>query len=180
MPYGISDHKHRYAAWAAGRASATSSLCRFEVNQAKEILEDIGLDELLSNPDRLPPVAEIDVTHRAWRTAALASAARLRIGGFTHGVAAKLINVYAKGVLVCAGHHDHPKVVALHPPIDSVLLDALYANSQGDLKAAWGRARRARWSKFTSEQYEDVIAAVRQKMGNRPLWEIEEHWQGFQ
>jgi hypothetical protein len=49
--------------------------------------------------------------------------ARLR---FTHGIAAKLVNVYLKSVFVCGGRHDHPRVRALHPPIDSLLLDALY------------------------------------------------------
>ncbi|MNL83612.1 hypothetical protein D3C87_2113080 [compost metagenome] len=70
-------------------------------------------------------------------------------------------------------------MAALHPPIDSVLLDKLFANSEGDPKVAWGLARQARWSKFSSDQYEAVIKAVRLQMGDRPLWAIEEFWQGF-
>jgi len=49
------------------------------------------------------------------------------------------------------------------------------------LRAAWAVARTARWSKLSSEQYEATIAAIRQAIGpGSPLWQIEEHWRGFQ
>jgi hypothetical protein len=44
----------------------------------------------------------------------------------------------------------------------------------------WREARRWRWSKFTSDQYEQVIALIRQSLNGQPLWMIEEHWKGNQ
>ena len=49
----------------------------------------------------------------------------------THGVAAKLINIYLKATFVSADHQDSPRVRAIHPPIDSILLDSLYEQPYG-------------------------------------------------
>ncbi len=179
MTYTIEEHKHRYAAWAAGRAASTKT-CRFEVQIGKEILEEIGLDKLLSSPDNLPPLESIDLEHRFWRQNAIIAAEKRGLVGFGHGVAAKLINVYLKGAFVCAGHEGHPKVEGLHPPVDSLLLDELYVNNVGGLKSDWLLARKLRWSKFNSQQYEAVIQSIRTAMQDKPLWQVESYWRGFQ
>jgi hypothetical protein len=178
-PYDILEHKHRFAAWAASRAASTKT-CRFNVLQGKNILEASGLKELLASPDLLPNPTEIDAKHREWRNAAIASAIAKDLTGFSHGTAAKLINVYLKAAFVCAGHENHASVAALHPPIDSLLLDALYEGEVADLTDKWAAARNARWSKFNSEQYEEVIAAIRAAMPGIALWKIEDWWRGYQ
>ena len=100
---------------------------------------------------------------------------------FTHGVAAKLINIYLKAGFVCGGQDNDPRVQALHPPIDRLLLEELYRNDIGGLRGEWGQARKIRWSKFTSKQYETVIASIRSALGvNVPLWHIEKYWRGYQ
>ncbi len=87
----------------------------------------------------------------------------------THGVAAKLINVYLKAIFVCGGHHDHQRVRVLHPPIDRLLLRNLGWNNIGP------------WSHFESNTYEEVIDCIRKKIGTgQPVWKIEEYWPGFQ
>lgn len=180
MEYLIDLHKHRYAAWAAGRAANTST-CRFNVLQGKRLIESIGLHRLGGDPEQLPAPGEIDAIHRAWRESAICHSAELSLTGFGHGVAAKLINVYLKGIFVCGGHEDHSKVGALHPPIDSLLLNGLYGSDEPQimaLRGVWKRARQIRWSKFGSLEYEDVISAVRSAMTGRPLWEIERYWPG--
>lgn len=59
----------------------------------------------------------------------LISAAKTKdLPGLGHGVGAKLINVYLRGAFVWAGHESHANVAALHPPIDSLLLEELYQN----------------------------------------------------
>lgn len=179
MPYTIEEHKHRYAAWAASRAASTKT-CRFEVQIGKEILEEVGLNALLSSPEKLPPSARIDAEHRLWREKAISAAEKRGLVGFGHGVAAKLINVYLKGAFVCAGHEKHPNVEALHPPIDSLLLNELYLNNFGGLKGEWSLARKLRWSKFNSFQYEAVINSIRRAMPNTPLWQLELYWRGHQ
>ncbi len=179
MSYTIEEHKHRYAAWAASRAASTKT-CRFEVQIGKEILEETGLNQLLSSPENLPASSTIDVEHRIWREKAIIAAEKRGLVGFGHGVAAKLINVYLKGAFVCAGYENHPKVAAIHPPIDSLLLDELYFNNVGGLKSDWSLARKLRWSKFSSVQYEAVIQSIRTAMQNKPLWQVESYWRGYQ
>jgi len=179
MDYSIYDHKHRFAAWAASRA-ATVKGCRFSVERGRAILEAAGLDQILVSAERLPRPDGIDATHRGWRVDVVEAANRQGLS-FTHGVAAKLINVYLKSGFVCAGQHHNACVKSLHPPIDSQLLNELYKNNVGDMRREWGQARKIRWSKFTAEQYENVIANIRLALGkNVPLWRIEKYWRGYQ
>lgn len=178
MPYTIEEHKHRFSAWAAGRAANVNG-CRFSVEQAKEIIEVAGLNQLLADPNNLPLPQDTDTHHREWRNRVIAAAERLGLP-FTHGVAAKLINIYLKAGFVCGGHHAHANVQALHPPIDSVLLKELSAQNIGGHRRAWNEARRIRWSNFDSQQYETVINNIRQSMPNQALWEIEQYWRGYQ
>jgi hypothetical protein len=179
VSYSIDLHRHRFAAWAAGRAASVKS-CRFSVEQAKLIIEAAALDLLLVDPDALPLPNNIDEVHAGWRSNVIAEADH-RFGlTFTHGIAAKLINVYLKAAFVCGGHHAHERVEALHPPIDGLLLDELARGGLGGQMAAWKSARAVRWSKLNSEQYQEVIDAVRLALPGRPLWHVEEHWRGYQ
>ena len=114
MLYSIHEHKHRFSAWAAGRAANVNGR-HFSVEQAKAILEGANLKVLLSGPDQLPATPKIDDTHREWRNAVI-WAAKIQGLDFTHGVAAKLINIYLKAGFVCGGHDIDPRVRALHPP----------------------------------------------------------------
>ena len=179
MDYSIHDHKHRFSAWAASRAASVKN-CRFDVANGKKIIETVGLDVIASSPDNLPAPAQIDAAHREWRESAISAALGLGMRPFSHGIAAKLINVYLKGMITCGGHESHPNASSLHPPIDRLLLDELYSQNIGGLRAAWSTARKQSWSNFNSEQYEAVILAIRQTIGEMPLWRIENHWRGYQ
>jgi len=171
-------HRHRFAVWAAGRAASTKG-CRFPVELGKDLLEKAGLHRL-AEPKDLPEVADFDDRHLGWRNQMIAEACSRDLSSFTHGVAAKLINVYLKAMFVCGGY-DCDKVNALHPPIDSLLLTELAISEQnGDLKKIWVSARRTRWSKFDGKTYEDVIRAIKRKVDGRPLWDIEQYWRGHQ
>jgi hypothetical protein len=176
--YGIELHKHRFAAWAACRAASVVN-CRFGVEQGRTILEGSGFTASLSRPEQLPEPQVVDEAHRRWRTSVIREAKEQGLS-FTHGVAAKLVNIYLKGRFVCGSSHDHPRVRCLHPPIDGVLLQTLAARNVGGYAGEWKRAAKVRWSKFDSREYERVIALVRRVSGNRPLWMIEEHWRGNQ
>ena len=179
MLYSIHEHKHRFSAWAAGRAANVKG-CRFSVEQARTILEGANLKQLLVGPDQLPDPLKIDDTHREWRKAVIGTA-KIQGLDFTHGVAAKLINIYLKAGFVCGGHDTDPRVPALHPPIDGLLLKELYHRDVGGLRHEWSKARATRWSNFTSDQYENVILSIRKTLGrNVPLWEVEQYWRGYQ
>jgi hypothetical protein len=152
--------------------------CRFGVEQGRAILESCGFTANFCRPEQLPAPHVVDGTHRQWR-AEIMGAAKLRKLRFTHGVAAKLVKVYLKSRFVCAGHHAHARVQSLHPPIDSVLLKGLAVANVGGHGKEWKRgAAKARWSKFGSDDYEQVIALIRQSLEGAPLWRIEEYWKG--
>jgi len=121
----------------------------------------------------------VDDTHRRWRIDIIREA-QSRGFPFTHGVAAKLVNIYLKSRFVCGGYHDHARVQGLHPPIDGVLLRTLAARDVGGYAKEWKRAAKTRWSKFGSDDYEQVIALIRQSLEGAPLWRIEEYWKGNQ
>jgi hypothetical protein len=145
------------------------------------MLELSGFDEGFAGPDQLPRPSAMNVAHRRWRAATIKAGLKVGAGcELTHGVAAKLLNVYLKSRFVCAGCHGDERVAALHPPIDSVLLKALADADVGGNAATWKRAARIRWSRFSSTDYEDVIDAIRQSLDGRPLWAIEEYWKGNQ
>ena len=177
--YTIEEHKHIFAAWAAGRAASVINY-RFKVEQGQRILEASGIRALGLSVDNLPAPDEFDKKHREWRCEIIKVASKSNLI-FSHGVAAKLINIYLKSIYVCGGMHNDPKVQAIHPPIDRILLDALYKQNVGGRRDAWQEARKARWSKFTSEEYENVIATIKAVcLTKNGLWEIEESWIGYQ
>lgn len=178
MEYTIDEHKHRFAAWAASRAASVKG-CRFSVKQGKKVLEAAGMRKLISDPNNLPLPEGMDATHRQWRHAVI-NAALAEGLNFTHGIAAKLINVYLKAGFVCGGHHGPERVQAVHPPIDSLLLDELYFKNIDGRRAVWNEARRIRFSNFDSNQYERVIEAIRDAVQEAALWRVEQYWPGYQ
>jgi hypothetical protein len=113
----------------------------------------------------------MDRVHLAWRKAVIKEAHK---GGleFTHGIAAKLINLYLKAKFTCGGYADHPRVAALHPPIDSLLLKAFNRT-----KSPTDRLP-VHWSTFDSQTYQEAIEALREAHKGLPLWTSESLWQG--
>lgn len=181
MSYSIEEHKHRFASWAASRGASTSPNCRFEVKLGKLLLEESGLRKIAESLEYLPEPFEFDNQHKIWRNTIIEIAKRHQ-KVFTHGVAAKLINLYLKSIFVCGENiHNAEKIKAIHPPIDSILLGELYRQNIGEKRPAWEVARKAKWSNFTSEEYEQVISDIKSitKSGHG-LWEVEQYWQGYQ
>jgi hypothetical protein len=179
ITYEIELHKHRFAAWAAGRAASTVLGSRFKVEQGRAILEECGFTADFSRPEQLPKPNAIDEEHRKWRDRVIASANSRNLS-FTHGMAAKLINIYLKGRFVCGGFHADERVQNLHPPIDRVLLDTLAKKNVAGKRAEWRQAAMTGWSNFGSDDYERVIELIRLSMQGEALWRIEEHWKGNQ
>ena len=167
--------QHQFAAWAAATAGSASPKCRFSTADGIGILEAIGFKPAYGKPERLPHPAAFDKAHRRWREKAIREAKRRRIA-ISHGVAAKLINVYLKSRFICGGHADHPKVAALHPPIDSILLKELARLNCGKLGPVWRTAAKIGWSNFSSKQYELVASCIRSVQHPWPAWLVEKHW----
>ena len=174
-PYTIGHHNHRFAAWAASIAASKGNECRFRVELGRALLERCGFAGI-SGPEQLPPAQLIDERHREWRSIVV-EAAKASVKPFTHVIAAKLINVYLKSRFVCGGYHEHERVRSLHPPIDSGLLKTLAKLNFGGYGKAWVEHP---WTTLNSEQYEQLIAFMRESLKGEPLWKIEEHWEGNQ
>lgn len=167
----IAEHSHRFAAWVAATGASASPACRFTVAQGKGLLEAAGFTAALRLPRQLPSPGQIDRTHAIWRRRIIHAAAHQRLR-FSHGVAAKLINLYLKSRFTLAGHEGNPRVAALHPPVDSLLLNAF---NKGLPR---GRRLPTNWSKFDSTTYQRVISQLRAISAPAPFWTIEAHWKG--
>jgi hypothetical protein len=167
--------QHQLAICVAGTAGRASPKCRFKVSQAGEILEALGFGPGYGRPEKLPLPQRFDAKHREWREKAVKEARKRGIK-MSHGVAAKLINVYLKSRFICGGYADHPKVAALHPPIDSILLKALADKNAGGFGPAWRALARRRWSNLDSDSYEVAIGCLRNSFKTpwlaEALWDI--------
>ena len=200
------DIKQTFAFWCASTAARSSPKCRFKTAQGIDIarnsrllcyrtldklfekitLQESGFSPSKCYPDKFDtnnfPLNRFDVLHADIRKE-LIRAAKEKITNkkmkFTHGVAAKFINVYFKAMFL----NDVPsecivqemRINALHPPIDSNLLQNLAAENVGLLKRYWQEKAAKGWSNFSSDDYEDVIRHIKYVTKGR-LWEIEEYW----
>jgi hypothetical protein len=176
--YDIFDHVHRISSWAAGTAVRRGR--HFSVKDGQLILSGAGFPLLLRKGlEGLPSPEAIDSTHRFWRENVIGLAGERGLS-WSHGLAAKLINVYLKVAYVGIFSHDDPRVNALHPPIDRVLLNKLSEIDVGN-RRRWSRYRDRGWTRFDSREYEEVINAFRAALGpGVPLWKIEREWPGYQ
>lgn len=177
--YSIHDHIHLYSSWAAARASSVKNN-RFKVEIGQKILNESRIRELVLNPELLPSSQkQFDLTHREWRNEIIDLGFNQDLY-LTHGISAKLINIYLKSIIICGGYHEHPKAKFVHPPIDRVLLKELYRVDFNKKKKLWKKYEIIAWSKFNSEEYEDVIREIIFGLDGSPLWKIEKYWQGHQ
>ena len=95
----------------------------------------------------------------------------------SHGVAAKLINLYLKIIYICGSYKNENRINYIHPPIDSLLLDSLYEQKIGKDISIW---RNFKWSKMESKEYQKVIDGIKNLNLRKGLWSIEEYWIGHQ
>lgn len=171
--YNLNEHKFVYASWAASRAAMTSPVLRFKVEDGQRILKSIK-DLKLPQTQK-----EFDLFHRENRLLIISEAKKLGLT-FTHGIAAKIMNVYYKSIYVCDLSTNEVLRGIIHPPIDSLLLLSLYKKDSGGIGERFKESNNQRWSKFNSDQYEYVIENVKFIMDGRPLWMVEEFWVGHQ
>lgn len=179
MTYTLEEHRHRFGAWAASRAASVNG-CRFSVESGRSLIEEAQINVAALSPNDLPSEQnQFDLKHKEWRDKIIVLGKQQNIT-ISHGVAAKLINVYLKSMLVCAVDNSCQAVPYIHPPIDSLLLDELAEKDSIRFPAVWSKYVRIRWSKLSSDEYQDLIDTIRLFMDGKPLWAIEEYWRGFQ
>lgn len=191
--YHPAEHRFRFAAWAAATAARSSRrICTFSVRDGALLLRASPLKFLALGPHWLPSEQSFDEVHRGWCEGLLSQ--RGAPSGLTHGVAAKLVNVYTKSLFHSeldgswfqphqAGCRQDPdafraRCEALHPPVDRELLNGLVKDNVGGLVRDWARLRDEGWSNFGPELYAEAIRLMKSVTDNRP-WRIESYWRGF-
>lgn len=177
----IIDITYKYAVWAASTAARVRvKNSSFTVEQGKRIFDSLNFKRFVANPDILPDDSlAFDELHANLREQIINKAKVLLNKEFSHGVAAKLINIYFKTIYVCGGYYKHNNVRFIHPPIDSVLLNAIEKKDEFKanplcIKAIKGK----RWSKLHSNEYQTIITELRKVMNDSPLWLVEKYWPG--
>ncbi|MFZ6772350.1 hypothetical protein ACO0LB_06485 [Undibacterium sp. SXout7W] len=102
----------------------------------------------------------------------------------SYGRAQKLVNIYLKSKLVCAGWHDDASVKAPHPPIDRVLINSIRSHTaknsseHHEARIVFLRAQRLgqNWTSFDKVTYDAYIDTIKIIQRNEALWAVEWLW----
>ncbi|CEL29254.1 hypothetical protein [Pseudomonas fluorescens] len=194
--YDINEHRHRVAVWGAGRAYSRQGPGH-TIAVARYLIERSGLGSI-NTASQLPPPELMDEFMNERIQAVMAASQGLTYtkrpkGGpntteplfCSYGRAQKLVNMYLKLKIVCAGHHDHPHTKGVHPPLDAVLLKALDSaesiDQECDLEEYRRKLKTAKklgttWTTFDRATYDAYIEAIRLFQGSQPLWAVERLW----
>jgi len=206
MPnFDDSEYRHRFAAWCASTAIRSAYIGQpvgLEGTECFQLIEDSQLKEdLLAGWGTLHNSHnDFDEWHRGKREMIcdLSAQPNRNTPTFTHGVAAKLINVYMKVLFLgsvqdCMSQENREKQKLIHPPVDSILLTNITIDFERvEVLAAGhdvgflngypihfdGVGEGIPWTILDSDQYEQIIRAFRHITRYHGLWTIEEYWSG--
>lgn len=170
--YSLAEHRHRFSAWAAGRAAGRGSHS-LTIKEATQLLDAAGVRKFVEvSCIEYTNDKKFDDVHLQWRETMVRQKGQER--PISHGGAAKIINVYLKSAFILGAAADQDSAKFVHPPIDDRLLTVLAKKCVG--LEDWRKLKEGGWSKFDSERYQKVIDALRRISAGRPLWMVEEHW----
>jgi hypothetical protein len=176
VSYDLSEHRHRFAVWAAARAvqrgfkDATTDklLCAVEKS---DIRNEVLRPEF---SDLSPP--EFDVRHRRWCRSIISALNELEVRNSTYGRAAKLVAIYLKVTVILNGVANSPVSRVVHPPIDNILLKNLAACSDvcSPNKGKWSGTK---WTQLNEPKYYELVEQIREAVPpDLPFWMIEKYW----
>jgi hypothetical protein len=172
VPYDLPEHRHRFAVWAAARASQRG--CEGATNDnLRHAVEQAGIRDETSKPEFSDvDSAQFDVLHRRWCRSIIAALGERGVPEFPYGRAAKLVAIYLKATVILGGGANTPVGRAIHPPVDETLLENLAACSK--IRSKWGKTK---WTQLNENEYYDLIAQLRAAVPcESPFWMIEEYW----
>ena len=175
MSYGLPEHRHRFAVWAAARAAQRGFT---SVDNLRNALQGTDIRAILADPKSLQTGAsDFEVLHRRWCSSICYTLSQQQVPNVTYGHAAKLIAVYLKTMVVIGKDWDTPLGRNLHPPIDRILLQRLAgaASISSPHKKKW---RSVNWTQLSEPAYYGLIAQLREIIPRgEPFWMIEEYWE---
>lgn len=200
--YTMTEHRHRFAIWAAGRAYSRQGPGH-TMAVASQLINETRVGRIATLDD-LPPPDKIDghldeLFHEVMDCAAKIKYVRKWKDETTglyrkeecqlecsYGRAQKLVNIYLKSKLVLTSMDEtDAKLAKLHPPLDRQLLGAIgrYLNTApfkgSKLQQAFKAAlvKGSSWTTFDKPAYDAHITVVKDIQQDRPLWGIEWLWQ---
>jgi hypothetical protein len=103
MPYDMTEHRHRFAAWAAARA-VQRGWGSSKTEKLRNAIESCGVREFVGSLESPHGVDErrFRELHRQWCCAVIESLTQQGVAAATFGRAAKLVAVYLKVMVVLA------------------------------------------------------------------------------
>jgi hypothetical protein len=162
--YDFNEHKHRYAVWTAARAVQRKFT---KTNNISNAINKSGLRRFSEN-EEVYTVDHYDSEQKNWCTQLIQAFDEMGIP-CSYGQASKIVAIYLKTAVVLPGNGLSPKSQVIHPPIDSILLRSISDHPRlSNLKSK-------RWTKFTSEDYEQLMGLIRANFG-KFNWTLEEYW----
>lgn len=176
--YTIAEHRDIFSAWCACTASRASQKCRFKVQTGIQVLklskiDSLSLDQALPNFNH----DNFDSWHDQMCASLIESAKKMKVQGFSYGVAAKMLNCYIKACYLS----NLDKYPFIHPPIDRLLLGNLSKQNFANKGALWKEFELLGWSNFSRDDYQRVIQNIKLSLpANQPIWKIEVFWNGHQ
>lgn len=175
MPYDMTEHRHRFASWAAARAvqrgwrSATAEKLR-------DALEHSGIREFVGDVElRNIDECSFRESHRRLCRALIESLSQQGVDA-TFGRAAKLVAVYLKVMVVLSPAGDCDLALVVHPPIDRTILQNVAAapDVHSPYKLFW---KTVNWTQLTEEDYYSLIGQLRVLIpSSHPFWTLERYW----
>ncbi len=175
MSYDLSEHRHRFAVWAAARAAQRGFTT---VGNLRAALESTDIRKSLALPETFQSsVAQFDKLHAGWCSAIQAFLNDRSIPNATYGRAAKLVAVYLKATVVLGDACNTPLGHNAHPPIDRILLRALASSDElkSPHKHTWASVN---WTELDDSAYRELIGQLRTVIpAGAPFWSIEKYWQ---
>ena len=174
MPYEHSEHRHRFAVWAAARAAQRGFTT---VEHLRDALEATPIRAFVENSqNHAIEAADFDKNHRTWCWGVINYLKNVRVDNATYGRAAKLVAIYLKTVVVIGSGYQTRLAHVAHPPIDRVLLQNL-AKEQSFPEAHRALWRSTSWTRLNEDEYFALLETLRTVVPcTTEWWRLEEHW----
>ena len=175
MPYDLSEHRHRFAVWAAARAAQRGFTT---VKNLREALEATDIrDVIAARPTRDLSARDFNALHRRWCSSIQTTLIERGVRNVSYGRAAKLVAVYLKTVVTMSDACNSSFGRNVHPPIDRTLLQALASSAKitSPHQTEW---RLINWTQLEGPAYDRLVGQLRRAIPKgAPFWTIEEYWQ---
>lgn len=174
MPYDLSEHRHRFALWAAARAAQRGHTT---VINLRDALESTDIRSFLEKPESFNTGEEgYKENHRRWCQAIVGFLDARGVAGTTYGRAAKLVAIYVKAMVITTQPTPTKLACFAHPPIDRVLLQNLASSAEinSPYKRHW---RTVAWTQLDENGYYALVEQLRTLIPDgEPFWMLEKYW----